>query len=488
MVFNSVHFIVFFPIVACVFFILPHRARWIWLLASSLYFYGVAEPLFLIQILGATVVTYFFAERVELAPDKQKKKSILTVAILALVGNLFIFKYTSFANETLRSLFGLLNLSYPVPALHLALPIGISFYTFQLIGYLVDVYRGAKAEKHFGLFALYVSFFPKVVSGPIERAKNLLPQLHAEQVFDEHRVASGLKLMAWGAFKKLVVADRIAPFVDHVYGNPHAFDGVATTLATLLFAFQIYCDFSGYTDIAIGAARIMGYKLAINFNRPYLATSIGDFWRRWHISLSNWLTDYVYTPLTRSRAVRFKWYYLMLMSLAVTFLISGIWHGAAWTFVAWGALHASYLITSVLTQQSRSKFVRFIGLNRIPKLHYAVRVAITFGLVCFAYILFKASSLADAVHIITHLHTGWGGVASSVAQVLEQRWPEFTLALCGIAVVIGVDVLKSYGDIGEMIAKRPVWLRWGVYYAGTVSIILLGAFYDANQKFIYFQF
>ncbi len=488
MAFNSLQFLVFFPIVVAAYFLLPHRLRWLWLLLASIYFYGLSKPLVVLQLAITIGATFYLALRIEGISEKPKKKRLMKLGVLALVANLFVFKYTAFVNESFRSLFEWVGAGYPLPVVEILLPLGISFYTFQLIGYLVDVSNGAKAERHLGIFALFVSFFPKVVAGPIERGKTLLPQLHAPQSFDYQRVASGLMLMVWGGFKKVVVADRLAPFVREVYSEPQSYDGVAMTLATWMFAFQVYCDFSGYTDIALGAAKTLGFKLTDNFNRPYFAISIQDFWKRWHISLTSWLTDYVYTPLTRSRSLKLKLYYLILVSLFTTFVVSGLWHGAEWTFVAWGALHGFYLIVAVMTQKSRQKIARLLRLERVPNLHRRFRIAVTFGLVCFAYILFQASSMADAFYIMTHLHTGWGHAGGSVKEFMAGRWAELLLACYGIIVVMAVEVLQSRGKVGDMLAARPAWVRWSVYYAGVISILVLGAFYDVDQQFIYFQF
>jgi alginate O-acetyltransferase complex protein AlgI len=482
--FNSFQFLVFFPVVFAVYFLLPHRARWGWLLLASLYFYGAWPPWALVQILAAAAATFYIALKIDQAQAKPEKKKIQKIGVVLLVLNLVVFKYTGFFNESLRSVIGA---SYPIPVVQLLLPLGISFYTFSLISYLIDVANGMKAERHAGIFALYVTFFPKLVAGPIERAKTLLPQLHKQQAFDYAQVVAGLQLIAWGAFKKIVVADRLAPFVDRVYGNPQAHEGVAMTLATWAFAFQVYCDFSGYSDIAIGAAQTMGFKLLDNFNRPYFAISIQDFWKRWHISLSNWLTDYVYTPLTRQRLIKMKLYYLMIGGLFVTFVISGFWHGAAWTFVIWGALHGAYLITSMMTRNLRARSIKLFQLDKVPRVHHLLRIAFTFSLVCFAYIFFKARNVSEAFYIVTHLPTGWAHVGSGVRVFMFGYMAEFVLAVYGIIVVMLVD-LQGKGDVRELLAARPGWVRWSLYYACTVSVILLGAFYDLNQQFIYFRF
>jgi alginate O-acetyltransferase complex protein AlgI len=484
--FISLQFAAFFIVVAGVYFLLPLRVRWAWLLAASLYFYGAAEPIYLLQILAVTGLSYVAAIQIERAEAPSRKSLILTGSVVLLVANLFLFKYTSFLNETLRSLFGFAGADYPVGVVKILLPIGISFYSFQLISYLVDVARGAKAERHAGVFALYVAFFPKLIAGPIERAKNLLPQLHAPRGFDYALAVSGLQLIAWGAFKKVVVADRSAPFVQRAYEDPHAVDGVVMTFSTWLYAFQLYFDFSGYTDMALGLAAVLGFKLMQNFNRPYFATSIQDFWKRWHISLTSWLTDYIYTPLTRSKRIKMKWHDLMLLSLFITFLVSGLWHGAQWTFVAWGALHGAYMVGGSLLQRPWNKVAKAIGLNKRPQLYRAMKIAVTFVFVCLAYILFRAESLADAAYIFTHLGTGWDKAAYSL-RVFTVYWrTDLVIVMAGIAVVMLVEFLQGRVDLGKLLATRPA-LRWTVYYAGAASIALMGAFYG-QQQFIYFRF
>jgi alginate O-acetyltransferase complex protein AlgI len=489
MSFNSFHFLAFFPIVLCLYFVLPYRFRTMFLLLAGLYFYAVWRPPYILQLLAVIWLSYYAGIKIEEAADASHKKRYLFAAIALLTGNLFVFKYFNFFNDSFRSLFQSLGLAYQIPAIHLLLPIGISFYTFQKLSYLIDVYNGSqKAERDFPTFALYASFFPQLVAGPIERAANLLPQFHQNHDFDYRRVTSGLQLMAWGFFKKVMVADRLAPFVQQVYNNPREHDGVGMAIATLLFAFQVYCDFSGYTDIAIGAAQTMGYNLMRNFNHPYFAISIQDFWKRWHISLSSWLSDYIYTPLTRLKFLKLKWYHMILLSLFTTFVVSGLWHGAQWTFVLWGALHGAYLVSSMLTQKLRRKTIKLFRLDRVPKVHYGLRMFFTFVLVCFSYVLFRANNLSDAMYIFTHLPTGWGHVLTRMQSLLSHG-VESILALGGIAVVILVEILQLGGASLRMkIAARPAWVRWSLYYAVAVSVIMFGAFYSDAQKFIYFQF
>ena len=489
MAFVSGQFVAFFLVVASVHFLLPVRARWIWLLAASLLFYGLAEPIFLVQILAATGMSFWLAQRIEAAPDKKAKQPIMALGVVLLTLNLLVFKYTPFLNETLRSILGIAHIEYPVPELRWLLPIGISFYTFQLISYIVDVFRGQqKAERDLGAFALYVTFFPKLVAGPIERAKNLLPQIHARPAFQRTDVILGLQLILWGLFKKVFVADRIAPFVNTIYDNPDAANGVQVTFATWLYAFQLYCDFSGYTDMALGIALVFGYRLTQNFNRPYFATSIQDFWKRWHISLTSWLTDYIYTPLIRQKTFKIKLFNLILYAMFITFVVSGLWHGAAWTYVVWGALHGGYIVVSLMLQKRWNTFARRVKLNEHPQLYRWLKIVVTFTLVCFAYIFFRANSMEDAIHMVATLGTGWGAFKDNVLSVIGPMRNEFFLALIGIAVVMGAELLQDRFDMRKLIDSRPAWTRWSLYYAGTLAVVLLGAFYGSQTDFIYFRF
>ncbi len=495
MAFNSFHFLVFFPVVLALYFALPHRYRWLLLLAASCYFYMAWRPEFILLLLGETLVAYAGALLIERALPG-RRKAILIACLLILVGVLFVFKYFNFFNDSLRTWLTAIGVSYDIPAIDLLLPLGISFFTFQKIAYLVDVYqKKISAERHLGIFSVFTTFFPQLVAGPIERAADLLPQFRVEARFDYARICDGLRLMAWGLFKKVVVADRLAPFVNTVYSSPQQYDGPTLMAATVMFAFQVYCDFSAYSDIAIGAARTMGINLSANFRQPYFAMSIGEFWKRWHITLSTWLTDYVYTPLTRSKAIKLPWYPKFLAALLVTFLISGLWHGADWTFVAWGALHGIYLISSMLSQKLRKRTVSALRLDRHPVLHGILRVAMTFSLVCLTYIFFRSESIPDAVYIVTHLFSGFQALLENAGELRTLREafvvggtvPEFIVALLGVSVVLAVDAYVRFrGSL--TVSVSPIWIRWPAYYLLVLSVITLGAFYDDAHSFIYFQF
>jgi alginate O-acetyltransferase complex protein AlgI len=484
MAFNSIEYLLFFTTVVLVYFVIPQRMRLDWILLSSLFFYASADPVLLVHFLVVIIATYLLALQIDAQVDKAIRRRWVLIAVALLVFNLFIFKYTMFLSDTLRSIAEATGIPYPVPSFRIMLPIGISFYTFSLISYVVDVHKGMAVERRFRRFALYASFFPKLVAGPIERAKNLLPQFDVPQDFNYERAYFGLQLILWGAFKKIVVADTIAPFVARIYDNPQGADGVAVTAATVLYAFQLYCDFSGYTDIAIGSALMMGFRLSPNFNRPYIATSIQDYWKRWHISLSSWLTEYVYTPMSRTTWIKMKWYNLMLLSLFITFVVSGLWHGAQWTFVVWGALHGSYIVISQLTQKQRGRTVKFFGLNRSPRLLRTLRIGWTFTLVCLAYILFRSSSLADAAQLFAHLPTGWSNPIEGLRSVIAGQRTQILICIVGILVVLAVEAMHGV----EYFKRAAISSRWMLTYATTLAIVFFGALYQSDQQFIYFQF
>jgi alginate O-acetyltransferase complex protein AlgI len=482
--FNSIQYILFFTAVLCVYFTLPQRFRVIWLVAASLFFYAAADPLLLIHLLVVTSAVYFLALKIHRTTVQPDRKRWMVGTIVLLVINLVAFKYLLFLSDSLRSLCAAVGIPYPVPVFRVVLPIGISFYTFSLISYVADVYKGMEAETRFKIFALYVSFFPKIIAGPIERARALIPQFDTQQSFDYERACLGLQLILWGAFKKVVVADTIAPFVSRVYDNPQAADGVGIAVATVLYAFQLYCDFSGYTDIAIGSALILGFKLTANFNRPYIATSIQDYWKRWHMSLTSWLTDYVYTPMSRSTLIKIKWYNLMLLSLFITFVVSGLWHGAQWTFVVWGALHGSYIVLSQLTQKPRGKTIKLLGLNKSPRALRSLRIGWTFTLICLAYIVFRSNSLADAGHFFLSLHTGWLQPQAGLKALIDGNRAQLLICLAGIAIVLLVESLQT-AEKARLLASTT---RWQLNYAMTAAIVLLGALYQVDPQFIYFRF
>jgi len=479
MLFNSIHFLLFFPIVIFIYFSLPHRWRWLLLLIASYYFYMSWKAEYALLILASTVVDYFAGLKMGKIKKKEARRPYLIISLIANLGLLFAFKYLNFFSESLRTLLQSISIEFTTPYLNVLLPVGISFYTFQTLSYTIDLYYGKiKPERHFGIFALYVAYFPRLVAGPIERAKNLLPQFRKEQQFKYKRVTDGLKLMLWGFFKKLVIADRVAAIVNLVYNNPTDHTGFPLIVATVLFAVQIYCDFSGYSDIAIGAAQVMGIRLMDNFKRPYYSRSVREFWTRWHISLSSWFRDYLYIPLGGSRVAVPRWYF----NLMIVFLISGLWHGANWTFVIWGALHGLYLIFSIVSKPLRERLIHLFGLVSRPRLHAVWKGLFTFAIVNFAWIFFRANSLSDAWYIVTHLFTDF----SLNLSFLGVHKYDFVIGLVFIAFMELVHVLQEHNGMRSFISDKPLALRWGIYLFIVWAILLFGSF--GNNYFIYFQF
>jgi len=368
--------------------------------------------------------------------------------------------------------------------------LGISFFVFQGLSYVIEVYRGKQqAERNLGIIAVYIMFFPQLVAGPIERSYNLLPQFYEKHEFKYKRVVSGLRLMLWGMFKKVVIADRLALFVNQVYGSPTEFEGISFLMVTFFFAIQIYCDFSGYSDIAIGAARVLGFDLMKNFNLPYFSKSISEFWTRWHISLSTWFRDYLFVPIYMSLPFGSRFKILKaFLSILIVFLISGLWHGAAWTFVVWGALHGFFLMFSLAVAPLWRKMAGFL------------QIAATFSMVSFSLIFFRAESMQDALYIVSHLFANLGSFVTlgfqSVIQfqfgqgifspiLVGQTLPNFFIAIISIASLLAVESMQFRGKVHfEM---NPSWVRWGAYYVLILAILFFGVF-DTAQQFIYFQF
>jgi D-alanyl-lipoteichoic acid acyltransferase DltB (MBOAT superfamily) len=484
MLFNSFAFLVFFPVVTVLYYVLPHRFRWLHLLVASCVFYMAFIPAYLLILAFTIGIDYVAGILIENAHG-QRRRLYLGLSLAANLGVLAVFKYYNFFATSLNGLWpGSDDASWPL--LHLVLPIGLSFHTFQAMSYTIEVCRGRyPAERHFGMYALYVMFYPQLVAGPIERPQNVLPQLHEPKTFSYDNVASGLRLMAWGLFKKVVIADRLAHLVNHVYNTPQNFRGLPLVLATVFFSIQIYCDFSGYSDLALGTARVMGFRLMKNFDRPYFARSIADFWRRWHISLSTWFRDYLYLPLGGNRVAVPRAYF----NLFFVFLVSGLWHGANWTFLAWGALHGLYLVAGRLLQAARRAGHRWaLAWPEQPWLS----TLLTYGLVTFAWIFFRANSLSDALYVVRHLADSAqalrnGEVWYGLSTVLPFYKPEEWLALLGaVSILFLVERVQSRVAIGSWITRQAAPVRWSLYFGIVGYIALLGAF--ETVQFIYFQF
>lgn len=480
MLFNSVDFAFFYLLVTSLFFIFPHKFRWFLLLAASCYFYMAFVPVYIL-ILGFTIVIDYFAGIFIEQSIGPKRKAFLILSLTANIGILVCFKYFNFFNANISTLLTHLSYRNPIPFLHILLPLGLSFHTFQAMSYTIEVYRGKqKAERHFGIYSLYVMFYPQLVAGPIERPQNLLHQFYDVHRFNYEDMTTGLRQMAWGLFKKVVIADRLAAVVNMAYADPHQHNGLALLIAVLFFAFQIYCDFSGYSDIAIGAARTMGFRLMNNFDTPYQSASIAEFWQRWHISLSTWFKDYLYIPLGGNRVKVARWY----ANLFVVFLISGLWHGANWTFIIWGALHSFYLIFGLLTKRIRQKAAKMLRLNKIPFLS----VIVTFILTTIAWIFFRAPDITTAVYIIKSIYSGIPNMVHHRLNLNDMNVNGSTLLLCFvlIAFLLVAESLQRKFKLIQMFRTWPVYYRWPVYFIFVLSILSLGVF--ENSQFIYFQF
>jgi D-alanyl-lipoteichoic acid acyltransferase DltB (MBOAT superfamily) len=538
MLFNSYQFAIFFIVVVGAFFVMPQRFRWLFLLVASYFYYMCWDPKYSLLILTTTIIVYGTALLMQ-GRSTSVKKMCVALSVVSNLSILFMFKYFNFFNNSLKDLFDAIGLPYGVPALSLLLPVGISFYTFQALSYTIDVYRGTRQpERHFGIFALYVSFFPVLLSGPIERSTTLLPQFYEEKKFDYGRVTDGMKLMAWGFFQKFVIADRLGQYVNVVYNDPQSFQGLPLLLGTYFFVVQVYCDFSGYTDIAIGSAQIMGFRLTPNFRRPYFASSLGELWRRWHISLISWFRDYLYIPLGGNRVSTWRRY----LNMIIVFTLSGLWHGAQWTFVTWGSMNGVMLIISRMTQRGRDwlRDTVFGGIARIPAAAYftlaaalaalallggtsgvargaATTVAagvagilfltlgvirtrdalyaslinsikklwmvfITFHLFVLGAVFFRSKSIADAWYILTHFPgTNVGALK------LNFDFIQMTLMVLVVAVLNVIHLIQERrGSIRSLIRTQPAWLRWVLYVCLCTGILMLGV--RGSQQFIYFRF
>lgn len=469
MLFNSLQFIVFFVFVTTSYFLLPHRFRWILLLCASCLFYMSFIPEY-IFILGFTIVIDYFAGIFIEKSEGNRRKIFLIFSLIANIGVLAFFKYYNFFSEQLNQALLASHQTHLLPALGIVLPIGLSFHTFQAMSYTIEVYRrNQKAEKQFGIYALYVMFYPQLVAGPIERPQNLLHQFYEKHSFDFERFKSGILLILFGLFKKVVIADRLSMVVDDAYLDPVQQSGTTLLIATFFYSFQIYCDFSGYADIAIGSARVMGFQLMPNFRNPYAAASIGDFWRRWHISLSTWFKDYLYVSLGGNKVSLLK----HVRNLFIVFAISGIWHGANYTFLVWGVVHGLFLSFSVLRNNFFSSH-ESTGRNlRLPK---PIRILFTFTLVCLSWVLFRAKDLKTAGEIYSKL------TSISIHDKIETGLHSSELCFCFLLILL--LILKDNFLPNLCVKKNSAFFLTGIL------LMLLCYFFGVFnlQQFIYFQF
>lgn len=488
MLFNSYQFLVFFPVVVLVYFIIPKKIRYVWLLIASYYFYMSWNAKYALLLLTSTAITYISGLLLAAIQPKGHRqvvgrKIVVAASFLSNLSILFFFKYFDFAIENINAVLAAFHVELLHPQFDILLPVGISFYTFQALSYTMDVYREeVAAEKNPLKYALFVSFFPQLVAGPIERSKNLLKQINEEHRFSYERMCDGLMLMVWGYFMKLVIADRIAIFVDNAYSTKVLYDGRYLLLASVLFAFQIYCDFAGYSTIAIGAAKVLGFDLMENFDCPYFSETVAEFWRRWHISLSSWFRDYLYIPLGGNRKGKFRKY----LNTMIVFLVSGLWHGANWTYVIWGGLNGIYqVIGSALQPVKQWEMRRKIW--KIPK------ILVTFVLVDFTWIFFRADSLQQAGSVIDRIfHMNDPKLlANGMLFDLGLNKQNFVVLGVALCILLLADLVKYNGvKMREVILNRNIVVRWGMILVAVAVILTFGIWgsgYEATN-FIYFQF
>lgn len=512
MSFTSIHFAIFLPAMIAIYFLAPGRLKWGVMLLGSWYFYMSWQPIFLLLLLYSTAASFLSTIQIDTAKTNRTKRTWLIIGVVSTLLPLFFFKYFNFVNLGLGRALGMwADEPAGLFSYSFILPIGISFFTFQALSYVIDVYRGhAPRERHLGVYALYVSFFPQLVAGPIERATHLLPQMarlrttpdDPQFAFDLARAGDGLRLVLWGLFKKLVIADNLAIVVDVVFADPEHYNGFQLLMATYFFAFQIYCDFSGYSDIARGVARIFGFDLMLNFNSPYISQSISEFWHRWHISLSTWFRDYVYRPLGGNRVSAAQW----AINIAAVFVLSGLWHGANWTFVVWGALHGSYYLVGRITKGPRDKLSRILRLHWVSPVLRIWRVAFTFHIVVLAWVFFRAESISDAFLIVERMFIDippmvqyavehfrptnlgfWFDTTRLEAAQFYLVWnPGIRWVLAAVILLEVVDGLARNRRVAGAFVAGPAWVRWAGYYAVFLAIAVLAPF--DSQQFIYFQF
>lgn len=489
MPFNSLKYFLFLPVVYLVFYFVGERSRWFVLLAASMLFYAALNvPYLLVVLVLVAMTTYGFGIWLDQAESAKTKRALLLCGIATNIIILVVMKYLPFLSENLKTLSILLSLENQIQPVKAFVAIGVSYYVFQAISYLFDIYLEIeKPERHFGYFALYLAFFPKLLQGPIERAGDLIPQLKTKYVFNYDNMRFGMLLFTWGLFKKVVIADRLGLYVDAVYKDVHAFTGLPLLLATYAYAFQIYMDFSGYTDMALGSARLFNINLTNNFNSPYLATSVADFWRRWHITFSRWILDYIFKPLQMQWRNWKNWG--TAIALIVAFLVSGIWHGANWGFVIWGGLHGLYMACSVFYKPYQKKLHKALGIEK-TKIQRCWQIFVTFNLVCFAWIFFRSACLGDAWYVVKNIFNF--SASYSLFQVagmsnyiksnifMELGRYEFIKLM---SFMIMLFVLRNKDQ--AMLFNKSTVQRWAIYY---ILIVFICFFYVSNSQFIYFRF
>lgn len=494
MLFNSLDFFVFFPIVVLVYFIVPRKIRYIWLLVASYYFYMCWNAEYALLIGVSTLITYISGLFLCKLKKTWLRKLVVAMSFISNLGILVFYKYFDFLLENVNAILSKVDGQLVSNPFDIILPVGISFYTFQALSYTMDVYRGeVEAEKNPLRYALFVSFFPQLVAGPIERSKNLLNQvkkIEEIKLWNYNRVVNGLIQMIWGLFQKMVIADRISIFVDSVYQNLHAVGTTETVFAAVGFSIQIYCDFAAYSTIAIGAARVMGFELMENFDTPYFATSIKDFWRRWHISLSSWFRDYLYIPLGGNRKGKCRKY----LNTMVTFLVSGLWHGASWNYVIWGGMHGIYQVLGEILAPVRKKINKLLKVNEGVFSYKLGQILFTFSLITLTWVFFRAENLKEAIYFFERMFTRWNPWVFFNEGLYKFGLDRIEVNILFVALITMflVELLKYLKNkrLSDFIVEQNLWFRWIVMIGLVVSILVYGEYgvnFDSNQ-FIYFQF
>lgn len=500
MLFNSLEFIIFFPIVVGLYFAIPKRYRWLFLLGSSYYFYMAWNPKYIILILLSTVIDYFAANQMGKQKEQSSKKKYLYLSLIINLGLLIGFKYLGFIDENIRALFEVLGMAYhdPPPFIEkIVLPVGISFYTFQTLSYTLDVYKGVtKPEKHFGVFALYVAFWPQLVAGPIERSNQLLPQLRKSWDFDYERVRSGMFRILVGFFKKVVIADRLAYYADFMYDNYDMASGWTVAIGAACFAVQVYCDFSGYSDIAIGSARVLGINLMENFRRPFFAKNLADFWTRWHISLSTWLTDYIFFYLGAYKAQGLKVIFNVMLVLSVC----GLWHGANWPMILSFSLIGVFMSIRYLWQANVIRNIRRSNTYKLmQKVPDSVHIIITFALLVYGFMLFRVNGTVRELaaagidvpwwEIARELYTKimYLGEANYFKEMVYSKGiTHFVIAVAGVFTLFLTESLIKDTPIEEIVLKKGKLFRWATYSFLLICVFWFGVY--GSREFFYFQF
>jgi len=488
MLFHSIDFVIFFPIVVMAYFILPKKLKNVWLLVASYYFYMNWNAKYALLLFGASLITYLASFAVSrMAENKRGRQWVLAGALVLVFAILAYFKYVNFALQSVVGVVNAFGSTLQIPEFDIILPVGISFFTFQAAGYLIDVYRGeVELERNPITYFLFVSFFPQLVAGPIERSKNLLQQMHTTYQWDRKRIERGLCIMLWGYFLKLVLADRCAVLVDSIFRIYPEHHGLLLILGAILFSLQIYFDFMGYSTIARGAALVLGYRLMDNFHQPYFATSIKEFWRRWHISLSTWFRDYLYIPLGGNRCSKGRKYF----NLMVTFLVSGLWHGANWTFVIWGGIHGLYQVIGDLLAPVLAKIRKVCRVREEATSFIIFRIVRTDILAVIAWVFFRAETITGACNYLKNCVTGgleleavWGDAFYTYGL---NEW-HMNLLLIGLVVFFIFSFLRERGvAVLNWVYSQGVVLRYIIYWA--LVILIIFSLDLSGQEFIYFQF